>query len=50
MAIKLADVLERQNTVYPVLEAQNQSILGFHNGGGVADTHPLYVYYASEVE
>jgi|9_EtaG_2_1085328.scaffolds.fasta_scaffold00300_13 hypothetical protein len=44
MAIKLADVIERSNTAYPVLEAHDKTIVGFYNGAA-STAQPLKLYY-----
>jgi len=49
MAIKLADVIENNNTAYPVINAHGQNILGVYNG--VAGTSPaLKIYWNSNVK
>ena len=44
MAIKLADVIERSNTAYPVLQAHDKTIVGFYNGAS-STAQPLKLYY-----
>lgn len=49
MAIKLADLLERENTAYPVVEAHEKSIIGFYNGASEDSAQAMKLYYNSTV-
>lgn len=48
MAIKLADVIQRTNAEYPVVEAYDQTILGFYNGYTSEAQQALQLYYNGE--
>ena len=48
MAIRLADVIENNNSEYPVVEAYNQTILGFYNGYTSSAQQALELYYNGE--
>lgn len=47
MAIKLADVIERNHVSYPVIEAHDKTIVGFYNGASADAQQPLALYYNS---
>ena len=48
MAIKLADVIQRNNAEYPIVEAQAQTVLGFYNGVAGDAQQALELYYDGE--
>lgn len=50
MAIKLADVVERSNTVYPVLNAHDKNVLGLYNGAASDAQMALELHYTSLVK
>ena len=47
MAIKLADVLSNVNSAYPVINAHEQTIVGFYNGASSSAATPIQIYYSS---
>ena len=50
MAIKLADVIERNNTVYPVINAHDKNVVGFYNGAASDAQMALELRYTSLVK
>tara|TARA_R100001510_G_C7652258_1_gene210051 strand:+ start:176 stop:1612 length:1437 start_codon:yes stop_codon:yes gene_type:complete len=50
MAIKLADVIERTNTAYPVIEAHDKTIVGLYNGASANAQLSLELHYVSQVK
>ena len=50
MAIKLADVIERNHVSYPVIEAHDKTIVGFYNGASADAQQPLALYYNSSTK
>lgn len=47
MAIKLADVVERNHVSFPVIEAHDKTIVGFYNGASGNAQQALKLYYNS---
>lgn len=50
MAIRLADVIENANSEFPVVEAHDQTILGFYNGFAGSAQQALELYYNGETK
>jgi len=46
MAIKLADVLNNVNSAYPVINAHEQTIVGFYNGASSSAATSLQLYWS----
>ena len=50
MAIKLADVVERNHVSFPVVEAHDKTIVGFYNGASGNAQQALKLYYNSSTK
>lgn len=47
MAIKLADVLNNVNSAYPVINAHEQTIVGFYNGASSSAATSIQLYWSN---